>query len=446
MNASSLTKGNKPLAIAMIISALCGMLFCLSHYHHHLQTASNQSSTIDNSYYQRRISTLTSEPVTSGRNAIVTDDLSPPFRDRTSLENLLDNFSMARAALRQQLEHDYGAQHYSALFETVVNGQGVSRGRTVIQPPTDGSELLNNNSWDRLKSRIMIKLIDVLSNNNEVSFVWATGGHSSAAGHGNFYDESYTAVLEQNVQVIFNAVGMHFKGRNYAMGGSDSAPQAAWCNEEIFGTDVDVLVWDYGYVGDKEWKDECVSKDFQFSLYGITLLTLSFMCRYNMEKRMTDGRDVTKMALYCYRAALNPNQPACIALHAGKPSQKPRTVALSQLEKLGAAVFISIEAELDNVMDAIPDSRGKNDQELAQMPPCVRSFKCGGLIESGDPYCGIEKYNRTMCTERKFMAKWHQGWYVRVRVCLHCAEVVYVKRCSPSFGFCLGNSMLCTAT
>lgn len=127
---------------------------------------------------------------------------------------------------------------------------------------------------------------------------------------------------------------------------------------------------------------------------------------------MTDGRDVTKMAMYCYRAALNPNKPACIALHAGKPSQQPRASALSKLEKLGASVFISDEAVLESVMDNIPDSQGKSDYDLAKMPPFVRSFKCGGLVESGDPYCGADKYNKTDCAQRKFMAKWHQGWYV----------------------------------
>lgn len=163
------------------------------------------------------------------------------FADRTSLDNLLDNYALAKERLTQVLHRDYGTENYSAIFESM----GRSRGRTVILPP-DGIGVPNN-SWDRLKARIVMKLIDVLSNRQQKpSFVWATGGHSSAAGHGNFYDESYTAVLEKNVRVIFDAVGIHFTGRNYAMGGSDSAPEAAWCNEEIFGTDLDVLVWDFG--------------------------------------------------------------------------------------------------------------------------------------------------------------------------------------------------------
>ncbi len=162
------------------------------------------------------------------------------FAARTSVENLLENYVLAKERLTQVLRRDYGNEYYSMIFEP-----GPSRGRTVIQPPGGFDVLLN--SWDRLKARIMIKLIHVLTHpTTPQPFVWATGGHSSAAGHGNFYDESYTAVLERNVKEIFEAVGIQFTGRNYAMGGSDAAPEAAWCNEEIFGTDLDVLVWDYG--------------------------------------------------------------------------------------------------------------------------------------------------------------------------------------------------------
>lgn len=50
-----------------------------------------------------------------------------------------------------------------------------------------------------------------------VSFVWASGGHSAAAGHGNLYAESYTAYLQRIGQPIFDAVGMDLEGRNYAM-------------------------------------------------------------------------------------------------------------------------------------------------------------------------------------------------------------------------------------
>ena len=68
-------------------------------------------------------------------------------------------------------------------------------------------------------------------------FVWSTAGHSAAAGHGNLHNESYTAFLEHVAKPVFNAIGIEFEGRNYAMGGTASAPMMAFCNEAIYGTD-----------------------------------------------------------------------------------------------------------------------------------------------------------------------------------------------------------------
>jgi hypothetical protein len=51
-------------------------------------------------------------------------------------------------------------------------------------------------------------------------YIWATGGHSAAAGHGNLFNESYTAFLTRAVEDVFGSIGIEFVGRNYAMGGT----------------------------------------------------------------------------------------------------------------------------------------------------------------------------------------------------------------------------------
>ena len=51
------------------------------------------------------------------------------------------------------------------------------------------------------------------------NFVWATGGSSIAAGHGNLFNETYTAFLERGVKDVFAAVGIQFEARNHAIGG-----------------------------------------------------------------------------------------------------------------------------------------------------------------------------------------------------------------------------------
>ena len=69
------------------------------------------------------------------------------------------------------------------------------------------------------------------------NFVWATGGHSASAGHGNLFNESYTANMERATKPVFEAVGIEFEGRNFAMGGMESAPEFSLCQESIFGVD-----------------------------------------------------------------------------------------------------------------------------------------------------------------------------------------------------------------
>jgi len=61
------------------------------------------------------------------------------------------------------------------------------------------------------------------------------GGHSAAAAHGNYFSESYTAVLERSLRAVFESVGLYFVGRNYAMGGTSSGPEIASCVDAVFG-------------------------------------------------------------------------------------------------------------------------------------------------------------------------------------------------------------------
>jgi hypothetical protein len=125
---------------------------------------------------------------------------------------------------------------------------------------------------------------------------------------------------------------------------------------------------------------------------------------------MTDGYDINRMALYFYRGALNRNRPALIANHLGLRGQLSRSGPAKVLESLGLAAFYSNEQIYEDAQAFMPDSLGKTEEEISAMPLLVRNFKCGNLIESGDPYCGKEKYNDTVCAERKFKANWHPGW------------------------------------
>jgi hypothetical protein len=125
---------------------------------------------------------------------------------------------------------------------------------------------------------------------------------------------------------------------------------------------------------------------------------------------MTDGSAYGKMKHYCYRAGLSINRPAIIAYHLGTRGQEVRRAIFKDLEDRGMTTLYSDEAILAVVDAAVPDTLGKTEEEIEKMPRCVRSYKCGNLIEKGDPFCGDEKFNNTICPERRFKVSWHPGW------------------------------------
>jgi hypothetical protein len=43
--------------------------------------------------------------------------------------------------------------------------------------------------------------------------------NNEAAGHGNIFNETYTAYFGRDVRRIWEAIGIEFEDRNYAMGG-----------------------------------------------------------------------------------------------------------------------------------------------------------------------------------------------------------------------------------
>jgi hypothetical protein len=147
----------------------------------------------------------------------------------------------------------------------------VSVGRYIFQSPTLSDEL----GPGRLRQKMMRKLLEVVlsltqtqtqrqpqphggggaTNGTTTTFVWATGGHSSSAGHGNLHNESYSATLERVGRAAFEAVGIGLEGRNHAMGATSSYPEVALCGEEVFGLDVDLLSWDYGMVRGRRMRE-----------------------------------------------------------------------------------------------------------------------------------------------------------------------------------------------
>ncbi|CAB9528297.1 expressed unknown protein [Seminavis robusta] len=310
-----------------------------------------------------------------------------------------------RTKFHERLRRDYGNENFANIFLLQdSDDETQSHGRTIYTSP-------HGLSWDRLKRKLMIKILDAkvaamkrasgekmtdrhqhedaeveysirrltarsLSSHTGderyySKFVWATGGHSSAAGHGNFLPEAYTAVLEKRVKPIFASLGIEFVAKPYAMGGTPSGEEVALCIEQIFGDDIDLLVWDYGMMDSSRYLE-------------------------------------WRQLLYTYHTAMGRNRPASIGIDFA--GDKTRIKIYAELEALGMTVFYENRTMIKQMKDAIPDSQGLTDAEIDQMPPLVKQLRCGAGLERGEPGCRSCKYNETICPRRKGMSSWHPGW------------------------------------
>jgi hypothetical protein len=314
--------------------------------------------------------------------------------------NLLDRAELLRMAkqakekLIETLKEDYG-QYFEPIF--------VRPGNIFTPISEDGP------SMDRLKRKLTIKVLEVQANilqqdknvadscdctaegggetletkaksvdtedsrqipESYARYVWATGGHSAAAGHGNLFSESYTAYMGRDVRIVFGAIGIEFEDRNYAMGGTKSGSEISMCWQQIFGADVDFFSWDYG---------------------------------------MTDGNTAQTMMHYGYRGGLSPNAPAFLGMKVGGRARKSREGTLKVLEEHGMATFYGSDAAYSLRNAGVPDSAGITKDEIDALPKLVRNLRCGEQLENGDPFCREEKFSFGDCPVRAKQTAWHPG-------------------------------------
>lgn len=320
--------------------------------------------------------------------------------------DLLDNKYLLKAAekardgLHTMLKEDYGEDAFKSMWVNPTTGKVIGE-RALASADSE-----SNVSYDKFRRKLQMKALQVqiqimdeqqnlkgcdctdpthrrrLQEQTQTKvvlpdippfyerFVWATGGHSAAAAHGNLYNESYTSYMERGVKDLFHAVGIDFVGRNYAMGGMDSAPQLALCNEAVYGKDADVISWDFG---------------------------------------MTDGGQHFKTTLYASRIGMHTNRPAHVSINNGGRNYKKRMNALKLAEEAGVPTLQLLPNVEDGVVKGAPDSFGLSDKEMKKMGPFAANYKCKNAVEKEAP-CQAEKYNVKVCPDRKFKASWHPGW------------------------------------
>ena len=317
--------------------------------------------------------------------------------DLLDTAKMLKKAEQAKTFLLEDLRKDYGVKYFDSIFKD-ENGH--------YRPFASAFGPEKQTSMDRLKRKLIIKLLsvkekvkqhessvngmcDCWNGNNKAipkkkgavvvndgdmfeQYVWATGGHSSSAGHGNLYNESYTAFLEKDLVEVFGSVGINFEGRNHAMGGTSSNGEIAMCWPQVFGNDVDIFSWDYG---------------------------------------MTDGGNNAQRYLhYGYRGGLSQGRPIFMGLHIGGRGKPQREMKLKELEEMGMAGFIEDDTLVHKMHEAIPDSGKMKEKELLALPDYVRNLKCIDQIEKGDPFCAQEKFNKYLCNSRGKQTGWHPGW------------------------------------
>ena len=165
--------------------------------------------------------------------------------DLLDFQDVLKLAEGAHEKVISKLREDYG-EYFEPMFVNGTNGDGGTNYNGMR--PAD----LGGPSRDRMKRKMKIKVLKMMTSIQETDsnvngcdcigktgsadsnaddsfataipdyyekYVFANGGHSNAAGHGNMYSESYTAVFGRDVRPIFEAIGISLETRNNAMGG-----------------------------------------------------------------------------------------------------------------------------------------------------------------------------------------------------------------------------------
>ena len=124
---------------------------------------------------------------------------------------------------------------------------------------------------------------------------------------------------------------------------------------------------------------------------------------------MLDGKIYFRMFHYLYRACYVSKEVHPAIMLINEPMHSGRNNNMMALSKMGMMSFLEYGKINSAMVEDIPDNLGMSDEEIKAMPDLIRSFKCEGKVEAGEPYCLEEKYNTYLCVPRKGMAGWHPG-------------------------------------
>mmetsp|Transcript_47118 Transcript_47118/g.98799 ORF Transcript_47118/g.98799 Transcript_47118/m.98799 type:complete len:628 (+) Transcript_47118:159-2042(+) len=260
-------------------------------------------------------------------------------------------------------------------------------------------------SKKRLKRKLMMKIVEgriqrgkgggsKSDEQEQPTFHWVTAGDSAAAGMGNRYSHSYTAVLEDTVGDLFQSAGIHFTASNHA-GDAWSGMELALCMDTIFGTEVDVLSWDFM----KMTNDAHTARD---------------------RDPLSSSQGVDPVVLGERAGRIYPHLPFLFYL--GLFSDGGAWDDVHKLETSGMGVNILGGEALRELILTFPNYNLESGRDASN---AVKQFRCDGIIEGKEMcneksahyrcdskrgfQCAHAKYHGE-CKYERYQTPWNDGW------------------------------------
>ncbi|CAB9507015.1 expressed unknown protein [Seminavis robusta] len=162
---------------------------------------------------------------------------------------LPQNYSIETASQKKANKKLSGFAKESALllqqFTTLVGGE--EEARAILQRSLLSQAPSSSQNKEGAPRNLATRLQHIL-HQKDGAFQVVILGSTAAAGSGVLHNQSYASVLQNNMEPIFQSVGIRWNVTNLAIEDTAEFP-TIWCLDHFISTIQfpDVIIWDYGY-------------------------------------------------------------------------------------------------------------------------------------------------------------------------------------------------------